>query len=515
MRYCDKRHKAIMWKSFRDRETAEENRKAAEGRMGREMNAGMEGKEQNPGRERKKPLRGIKIRTMNYVMIFVSFVLYIILIGVTVYASRRYDEMISATDAYIRYQEQASQVREGSDYLTEQVRLYTVEAELSYVENYFQEVYVTRSRDKALEALKEDHEEEGAFSFLQQALDNSNQLMEREIYAMKLVSTARGQDMSGFPDVEKTVLEQGDQELRPEEMTEKARELVFGASYQETKGVIENNVSYFLGSIKDDMKQEQQDSAAGLKRVMARQKVLISVLFVETILTFLLILCLIVKPLHVYVNNIKDEKRLDIVGAYEFKYLALTYNDIYELNAANEVMLRNQAESMRREAEHDPLTGIANRRAFDDWRILLKVRATPLAFLIVDVDRFKQVNDGYGHETGDQVLKKVAALLVETFRDTDVTARIGGDEFAVIVVDIKEDAKDAIRGKINNINHLLLNPTDGLPRVSLSVGGAFSEKGFEDDLYKRADEALYEVKENGRCGCRFCGESGAETNSPA
>ncbi len=377
---------------------------------------------------------------------------------------------------------------------------------LAYVENYFREVYEVRSRDKALEALRENEVEGSALDFLQSALDNSNKLMEREIYAMKLVAEAKGQDMSAFPDVEEVDLKQADKELSSEKMLEKARELVFGISYQETKGAIENNISYFLSSVRDDMRKNQQDSAAGLKQVMANQKVLISILFVETILTFVLILCLIVKPLHIYVNNIKEEKRLDIVGAYEFKYLALTYNDIYELNAANEVMLRNQAENLRREAEHDPLTGIANRRAFDDWKTLLKTKISPMALLIVDVDQFKQVNDKHGHEMGDRILKKVAGLLEETFRDTDIAARIGGDEFAVIVVDITKDMKEVVRDKINNINNELLNPSEDLPRTSLSVGGAFSQSGFEDDLYKRADEALYAVKENGRCGCRFYGE---------
>ena len=374
------------------------------------------------------------------------------------------------------------------------------------MENYFREVYEVRSRDKALEALRENEVEGSALDFLQSALDNSNKLMEREIYAMKLVAEAKGQDMSAFPDVEEVDLKQADKELSSEKMLEKARELVFGISYQETKGAIENNISYFLSSVRDDMRKNQQDSAAGLKQVMANQKVLISILFVETILTFVLILCLIVKPLHIYVNNIKEEKRLDIVGAYEFKYLALTYNDIYELNAANEVMLRNQAENLRREAEHDPLTGIANRRAFDDWKTLLKTKISPMALLIVDVDQFKQVNDKHGHEMGDRILKKVAGLLEETFRDTDIAARIGGDEFAVIVVDITKDMKEVVRDKINNINNELLNPSEDLPRTSLSVGGAFSQSGFEDDLYKRADEALYAVKENGRCGCRFYGE---------
>lgn len=453
--------------------------------------------------ERKKSVRGIKIRTMNYAMIFVSFILYIFLIFVTVYSSQKYDAMIKATYAYINYQEYASYVEEGSDYLTEQVRLYTVEMDPVYVEEYFNEVYVTRSRETALEELQKYDIRESAYGYLRSALDNSNRLMEREIYAMKLIAAAEGQDMSAFPDVENIKLKSSDLLLSPEMMIAEAREMVFGQAYQDTKKLIENNISYFLNSVKEDTKADQQKSVEELEKIMLQQQILISILFVETILTFILILCLIVKPLHIYVNNIKEEKRLDIVGAYEFKYLALTYNDIYELNAANELMLRNQAENLRHQAEHDPLTGIYNRGAFDEWKALLKAKSSPMALLIIDVDKFKHVNDGYGHEMGDRVLKKVASLLVEAFRETDIPARIGGDEFAVIVANVTKEMKNVIYDKIKNINNMLMNPVGDLPQVSLSVGGAFSESGFADDLYRKADAALYEVKENGRCGCRF------------
>ena len=137
----------------------------------------------------------------------------------------------------------------------------------------------------------------------------------------------------------------------------------------------------------------------------------------------------------------------------------------------------------------------------------MEVKAIPLAFLIIDVDKFKLVNDNFGHEVGDLVLKKVAKLLQESFRATDYPARIGGDEFAVILTDMTVEMQPVIEGKIQKMNEILMNPEDGLPQVSLSVGGAFSEKGFTEDLYKRADVALYEVKEHGRCGCRFCQEN--------
>ena len=134
---------------------------------------------------------------------------------------------------------------------------------------------------------------------------------------------------------------------------------------------------------------------------------------------------------------------------------------------------------------------------------MFRMNQIPLGFLIVDVDKFKLVNDGYGHEVGDQVLKKVAKLLKEKFRASDYPARIGGDEFAVILPNVTVDLSMIIEKKITELNDILMHPNDGLPQVSLSVGGAFSESGFTDDLYKKADEALYEVKENGRCGCRF------------
>lgn len=250
--------------------------------------------------------------------------------------------------------------------------------------------------------------------------------------------------------------------------------------------------------------QQMLGDAEELESTMAVQRRLISILFVETIATFLLIIMLIIKPLRVYVNCIKEEKMMEITGSYEFKYLALTYNDIFEIKNANEAMLRYRA-------EHDPLTGIVNRGGFEQLKNMFRVKDVALGFLIVDVDKFKLVNDGYGHEVGDQVLKKVAAFLKDGFRATDYPARIGGDEFAVILTSMSEEMQGAVERKIAEMNDRLMHPDDGLPQVSLSVGGAFSENGFTDDLYQKADAALYVVKENGRCGCRFY-EEGMKTS---
>ncbi len=453
--------------------------------------------------EKKKPIKALSIRTLNMSMIVLSCVLYILLIAATVHCSVKYNAMLTATDSYIECQEYAAMVQEASDYLTEQVRFYVVTAEPEYADNYFEEVNTTKRREKALECLPKEKVSEKTRNFLQTALNESNELMEKEIYAMKLTALAKGADLESLPqEVQKAEISEKDRDLDSEEMMEYARNLVLDFSYQEEKKEIKDNIDYFLGEVVDATQTDQQESVSHLTRTMTEQKIFISILFISNIATFILIIHLIVKPLQIYVKCIREDKRMEITGAYEFQYLALTYNDIYEINAVNEAMLRHSA-------EHDALTGLMNREGFEKMRQHLKVTAKPLALLLVDVDKFKSINDGYGHEVGDRVLKKIADLLAENFRATDYPARIGGDEFAVIMTDAgpEREVRPIIEKKIQSMNQILTDPTDGLPKVSLSVGVAFSKNGFTDNLYALTDSVLYEVKEHGRCGCRFYEES--------
>lgn len=447
--------------------------------------------------EEKKPVKGIKIQTANIGMMLISCVLYLFLIFVTIHASERYNVMISAMEDYVVCEENAVLVREGSDHLTEQTRLFAVTFDKGCMDAYFEEVYTTKRRDAALDRMRVFDVSREAYDYLESALENSNRLMEREIYAMKLISLAEGFDADSLPeDVRRMEIMKEDQELSPEEMVDKARNMVFGDTYRQEKEAVMDNISYFIDSIVSDTLQEQRASVAKLKQAMTSQRILISILFIENIFTFFLIILLVIRPLKIYIENIREQEKLNVAGSYEFKYLALTYNNIYELNASNEAMLHYRA-------EHDPLTGIMNRGAFERLRQFLRSKQSPLALMIIDVDTFKQVNDGYGHETGDQVLKRIAKLLEESFRSTDYPARIGGDEFAVILPEATPEMRPVIAEKIKSINDTLLRPEDGLPGVSLSVGVTFSECGFGDDLYREADLALYQVKENGKCGCHF------------
>lgn len=454
-------------------------------------------------KEKKTPVRGVRVRTINLGMMLVSCALYVVLLLVTFHTARNYQAMVQATNLYILCQEEAALVSEGSDCLTNQARMFTVTRDSQCVENYFTEANVTRRRDLGLEKLHGQASTK-AQGFLETALDYSNQLMGREIYAMRLIAQAEGWPDSRLPE-EMRAVQLSDSHLALDRLKqmEEARELVFGAEYEAKKQLISSNIDFFLSDVLSSTQRGQQDSVEDLEEAMGLQRVLFSALFVMNLIVFAMITFLIVKPLQVYVNCVREEKLIEITGAYEFKYLALTYNDIYELNAANQVLQRHQA-------ERDSLTGIMNQSAFEQVKEVLRVKEQPIALLLADMDRFQLINEGFGQEAGDQVLKKVARLLRESFRTTDFPARVEGDRFAVILTDLDSSQQSMIEGKVKAMNDALLNPMDDMPQASLSVGAAFSASGFSDELYRQAEEALRQVKENGRCGCRFYGEGQAE-----
>ena len=126
------------------------------------------------------------------------------------------------------------------------------------------------------------------------------------------------------------------------------------------------------------------------------------------------------------------------------------------------------------------------------------------ALILVDVDIFKSVNDTYGHAVGDEILKKVSRLLKDAFRSIDYVCRIGGDEFAVVMVDVTSNLQYTVEDKITSINKKLAKVEENLPEISLSVGVAFSDRENPgESIFKDADKALYYVKEHGKSGCGF------------
>jgi diguanylate cyclase len=168
--------------------------------------------------------------------------------------------------------------------------------------------------------------------------------------------------------------------------------------------------------------------------------------------------------------------------------------------------LGHELESARRESETDPLTRICNRKAFDEYLArtveIHQAFGDVMSMLIVDIDHFKLVNDSSGHITGDEVLQQVADAVVKVFlRKNDFVARIGGDEFAVILRETKlVDARVLAERVASRVRSLLIASSNGEKRtVTVSIGVAEIAQGEDEKTwFDRTDRCLYAAKEAGR-----------------
>jgi diguanylate cyclase len=122
----------------------------------------------------------------------------------------------------------------------------------------------------------------------------------------------------------------------------------------------------------------------------------------------------------------------------------------------------------------------------------------------MDIDHFKKVNDTYGHETGDEVLRQLARTLEATLRETDFVARFGGEEFLIILPDTSPDGALIIAEKIRSAVSEQAFPVVKKVTVSIGMTMALGEDKNEEEAVHRADTALYQAKESGRNTVRFC-----------
>lgn len=167
--------------------------------------------------------------------------------------------------------------------------------------------------------------------------------------------------------------------------------------------------------------------------------------------------------------------------------------------------LRQSEDRLRTMAATDPLTGLFNRRYL--WhtadREIQRARryGTSLAMIMMDVDRFKQVNDNFGHDIGDQVLCELARISQANIRSFDSLARVGGEEFAFLLPESSlEDARKTAERLRKEVEGQAIKMGRREMFMTISLGVAALEPGMTqaEELYKAADQALYQAKQNGR-----------------
>ena len=163
----------------------------------------------------------------------------------------------------------------------------------------------------------------------------------------------------------------------------------------------------------------------------------------------------------------------------------------------------NLTQQLKKLAHYDALTGAANRYLFQDRLMQIFKRAKryneTFALLSFDLNEFKKVNDAYGHEVGDLLLKKFVAQLTKIKRDTDTLARLGGDEFSMIISNITEDNLYVLVNKIKDLFSKEFTLATQLIKIKTSIGGVIISPNKIDKItinkaLKLADEAVYEAK---------------------
>lgn len=444
-------------------------------------------------RNRKK---GISIRGIYVLMALLLLIISVLLLFATFRTKSGYSLMREYTGSYILWERDADNLQLASDYLTEQVRCFVETGKREYLDNYFEEANVTRRRDKALESIGRITDDTEAYRSLEAAMGESVALMEREYYAMRLTIAAYGYDVKDFPEaIQKVELSEEDALLPPEKQEVRARKIVFDDVYHLKKQTISNHVQACLDILTAEVDAHQKAATDKLDDMLFKERTLIFIAILATLFTLLLTTLLVISPLLRAVVFIRADQPIPIKGSNEFQFLAKTYNLMYEAN-------REKTERLTYDATHDQLTGIHNRSGYvfflknTDWE--------SSALLLFDVDKFKKINDGSGHEVGDKALIKVAKTLRNSFRSQDHVCRIGGDEFAVIMVHTSPEHAELVKSKVERINEILGQGEDGLPPIRVSCGVAYGNSDQDvEQIFKTADGALYNVKAAGGCDCRI------------
>jgi len=204
-----------------------------------------------------------------------------------------------------------------------------------------------------------------------------------------------------------------------------------------------------------------------------------------------------------FIHTMKDNTLRDVevyTGPISMGNRQLHYSIVHDVTEK-----RRLERKLERMATRDQLTGALNRHAFFEMAKNELARAhrynRPTAMLMLDLDHFKQINDTYGHATGDDVLRVFALTCRAELRDTDLYGRMGGEEFAAMLVETDEEQAMVVAERLRSIIKNTIIPTDDEIQISITVSIGVSMQRENDTvtrMLKRADQGLYDAKETGR-----------------
>lgn len=272
----------------------------------------------------KKKIRIEKVSTWSTVIAcFLTF----IFLGIAVWSWDEFNTIKTATEQYIICNDATKQMQEGSDYLTEQVRLYTMTGEKQYMDNYFKEKESDKKREDSLEAIKKEFGETEMYYAIQVAYKNSEELMAIEYKAMRLVVETTGLSRDAWTqEIQDISLTHQEDNLSSTGKMRTAQQLVSNNSYQAAKERITNKCEECKSLLADTTRNVQGKSIHISKEIVKKLEVCMSVLVALIVIISVMIRKLVVKPLLSYNQSIKNGEIFPVIGAAELQNLAETYN---------------------------------------------------------------------------------------------------------------------------------------------------------------------------------------------
>jgi len=268
---------------------------------------------------------GISIKVVHVMMLVLSLLLIVLLIFSSYKNTNVFTQLNKETGNYIVRQKAAHDLMEASDYLTEMTQRFTLEGDTQYLDNYFEEAFGNQRREAAITTMAENEAEQTLVNQIQEALNESNKLMYREYYAMKLVIDAK--EIKTYPDKLRGVeLKPEDMNLSVEEKMDLAQKMVMGTEYYAQKELIRNDLKASLNTLENMMATTRTETTAQLNSEMNTVRIFIIIVAVLLLIIISLSAYLGTIPLIRAAKCAQNGEAIPAIGAKEFRYLANSYN---------------------------------------------------------------------------------------------------------------------------------------------------------------------------------------------
>ena len=438
--------------------------------------------------EENRKRHGISLRVVNIVLIALALILCGVMLYSTFHLAEGSRSLTDTTEQQIELRKAAREMMDASDYLTEKVQRFAISGNMLFLDDYFSEAFTANHREEAISRMTDAGGSRKALDSLNAAMADSVALMQTEYYAMRLVIEAEG--YTDYPDVLKAVkLSDEDLSLSPSDKMHRALGLVMSDDYYAQKTRIRGSMNASLDELEKLANEKDAVAMESLQDELNAARIFIILQIVGIVIMVFFTLHLGINPILNAVDRIRSDSHIPETGAKEFRYLARAYNKMYDV-------YKSSLDNLNFKASHDELTGAYNRAGYD--LLLSGIDLGKTYMLLFDVDNFKEINDTYGHETGDMVLRKLVEILRVNFRSDDYICRIGGDEFVVLMSHTSKVGESLIVGKVNEINRMLGN-SEEIPAVSVSVGITHGMDAADvRELFEKTDSALYRAKHKGK-----------------